>query len=249
MKKQEIFDTKLEQATEIRTHIQDDLRVAYAELKYIFESFTGQPGKVLKHVTDMYHYKSGGYPNENSAPKHQELIERFAWMVHWFDLIGFSHLYKEELEKYGITLEIEPVECITNEGEEDETSINYPLENPPVVAEALEVLQTDDRIKPHLPKKQGPVKFGQAIRAIVLACDGIQGEICANSNIIKKELAPLVEQNCEIGKGDFSSSVMVNYHKTTGRVTKKKVARLKKNLNSKVETGNYNIENAEGELE
>jgi uncharacterized protein YdhG (YjbR/CyaY superfamily) len=252
MKKQDVFDSKLEEATKVRTHIQDDLRAKYNELKLMFEMFTRQKGKLLKHVVDMYHYKNGGYPNENSAPKHFELIERFAWMVHFFNMIGFQRQYKEVLEQFGIKIVCDPhYELHVGGGgdEEDEENIT-PMPDPTdlVTEEALEALQESPEIKKFLPKKT-EITVGQALRAFVLACDEIQGAICAQSNVIKKELAPVVEAACEIKKGDFTSSVMVNYHKVTGRVTKKKVTRLKKSLKSKVETGNFNIANAQAEVE
>lgn len=84
--------------------------------------------------------------------------------------------------------------------------------------------------------------------ASFLLCDGIQGEICKNSNIIKKELAPDVETNCFIRKGDFTQSVMVNYHKKAGKITKKKVKRLKRDFKSKVDTGTFNIKSANEEI-
>lgn len=251
MKKEEVFNEKLETATEIRTHIQDDLRAKYSELKIMFEAFTGQKGKLLKHVTDMYHYRYGGYPNENSAPKHFELIERFAWMVHFFNIIGFSRQYKEVLDQFGISLKIDPEYVLCVNGAEDDEAGGDPLPMPPgtdlVVPAALEALLESPEIAAHLPKHK-QITVAQALRAFVLACDVLQGAICQQSNVIKKELAPAVEQQCEIRKGDFTSSVMVNYHKVTGRVTKKKVQRLRKNLKSKVTTGAFNIKNLEQEI-
>jgi hypothetical protein len=232
MKQQEVFDAKLEAATEIRTHIQDELRATYTLFKQLFEVLTGQPGKVLKHVVDMYHYREGGYPNANSAPKHQELVERFAWMVHWFNFVGLSGQYKEELKKYGIYLNI------------DQT---FKIGNRPIEPEALEALQEYPEFAKRL-KSNKPVDFRLAIRAFLFACDELQGTICKQSNVIKHELAPEVEQQCEIRKGDFTSSIMVNYHKTTGRVTKKKMQRLRKNLKSKLETGTFNINNIKSEI-
>jgi len=228
MKKQEFFNTKLEEATEIRTHIQDDLRTRYTEFKNLFESFTGEKSKVLKHLVDMYHYRNGGYPNENSAPKHVELIERFAWMVCWFSFVGLQNQYKVELAKYGISVTIQD---------------GFKVQDSEVAPEALEVLLEQPELAIFMPDNR-PRNLKQAIRAFIFACDEIQGEICANSNTIKKEIAPEIEQNCEINKGDFTSSVMVNYQKTTDRVTKKKVERLQKNLNSKVEVGSFNIKSA-----
>lgn len=229
MLKEQIFNEKLEEATEIRTHIQDDLRKRYNSLKLMYAAFTGKKGKVLKNVVDMYHYRYGGYPNDTSLPKHQELIENFAEMVLHFDFIGFSKIYKDELKKYGITLTVNPDNAI---------------KNVPVVEDALEVLQETGL----LAGVKNPM-FKEAVKAFVLTCDEIQGEICGQSNIIKKELAVQVKEECEIEKGDFTGSVMVNYHKQTGKITERKVDNLIHKLESKVTTGNFNIKLAEEEFE
>lgn len=227
------FNEHLEQATEIRTDIQDNLRVAYNSFKLMFEGLTGQKGKVLKHVVDMYHYRNGGYPSPNSAPKHQELIEKFALMVHWFNLIGFSKLYKDGLQAYGITdISIDPA---------------YKIQDTPLNEEMLEIVDGAD-FGTHWPKNND-ITFRQTIKAFVLACDEIQGAICSQSNVIKNDLAPLVEQACEIKKGDFTSSVMVNYQKTTDKITKRKVKNMQKTFKSKVEIGTFNIKSAEQVVE
>lgn len=198
----------------------------------MFESFTGQPGKVLKHLVDMYHYRKGGYPNESSPPKHQELIERFAWMVLWFDFIGLSHLYKDELKAFGITVIVSP---------------EYKIKDAPIAEEAMEVFAEMPEFMHYLAENKKQT-FKQAIRAFLFLCDEIQGQICSNSNVIKKQIGPAVEENCDIRKGDFSSAVMVNYTKATGRVTKKKFIRMKKNFRSKIETGSFNIKNVQTEI-
>lgn len=231
MKNTELFETKLDEATEIRKHIQDDLRKEYNEYKLLFKSFTGEEGKVLKHVVDQYHYREGGYPNESSPPKHQELVEKFAQMVLYFDLIGFSKLYKEELDKWGITVKV-------NQGSE--------IQNVPVVEEALEVIETTSLKR--LIKSKKPM-YKEVIKAFVLHCDGLQGEICANSNEIKREIAPAVELACEVKKAHFTGSVMVNYHKEAGKITKKKVETMERNLKGKIEIGEFDIENAKEDLD
>lgn len=234
MNKPELFNEKLEEATEIRIYIQDELRSKYNEYKLLFKSFTGDEGKVLKHIVDMYHYRDGGYPNPNSPPKHQELIRLFAQMVKYFDLIGFSEIYQEELKKHGITVKVNP---------------SYKIPDVEVVAEAADTFEEMGLLQ-YLGKDYEylPIMYGEAVKAFVLVCDGIQGEICSNSNVIKKELAPDVETNCFIRKGDFTQTVMVNYQKKSKKITKGKVKRLKRDFKSKVESGTFNIKIANEEI-
>lgn len=249
MKQQKLFDTKLQEATEIRTHIQDNLRTTYNGIKIAFEAFTGQKGKVLKHVVDMYHYRNGGYPEASSLPKHYELIQRFAWMVHIFRMVGLAGEYKEVLEEFGLKVTVDPEYVFTTGGENEEEGDPIPMPDGGdiVVEEALEGLLEYPEITAKLPKKK-QITVAQAIRAMIMACDEIQGAICQNSNVIRKEIAPEVERACEIKKGDFSGSVNVNYQVTTGRASKRKVKRLKKSLSSKYTAGSFNIRNMQDEV-
>lgn len=105
------FKQKFEEAVSIRAEIQDVHRVKYNNIKKEFEENTGLAGKELKFLVDMYHYRSGGYPNENSLPKHQEVLNNFANLVKYFNLIGLDHEYQHILDSLGIEIKIkQPVE-------------------------------------------------------------------------------------------------------------------------------------------
>lgn len=225
MKNKESFIEKLAKGVEIRTYIQDTLRAVYNVYKKCFQKVSGEDAKILKHLVDMYHYAGGGYPNENSQAKHEELMDRFAWFVKYFEFMGMRDTFVDKylLEQHGI--KVSAASKIQN-FKLTQGQINY-----------CKRQLGDNCIKMELG-----IDFKEFLKQILLYCDQVQGQICDQSNEIKRDLAPAVEEECVIKRGDFTSAVMFNYRNSTHRVTVKDIERIKYATRSRVEISGYNLQ-------
>jgi hypothetical protein len=223
MKNKEVFDKGLKKATKIRTIIQDELRADYNTKKRLFKRTTNLDGnEVLKHLTNMLHYRAGGYPSQNSLPQHHELMNKFIVFFKFFSFLGWDKEFIHDyLKDYGIEVKILP-------GFEVD---DYELDE-------------DHKIKIKEVAEMEVDTFKQFLENLILYCDNLQSGICNYSNQIKRDIADNIKEECDVKKGHFTSTVMFEYRKEKERIKAEKkgkddnLVKLKDKLDSDVTSFN-----------
>lgn len=234
MKNEQIFNTELEKAVEIRTIIQDVYRKKYERLKQYVKETLGLEKKHFKHLVDMYHYRFGGYPNETSPPKHAELIQNFCLMVRYFGVMGLTKLVTDEMEKYGVVARITQVATDLNQDE----AANF---NQAFCLQEVKGIRDKDLRAELETKLKSAATFAQALRCCLAIADNYQGSICQHSNEIKHDIAPIIEAQTEIKKSDFNNTVMFNYRLNSRRIKEKHLDKIKASVKSKVVSSGVQI--------
>lgn len=222
MKNSQVYDEALEQASKIRLHIQENLRKAYRRIQKSFGIATETDGKELKLITDVFYYKDGGYPNENSLPRHEELLSNFVTLVKYMDFLGLRRQYVDTyLQDNGITLTLAEDAKIEN--------ININGDTRHKISEALGdlIAQSD---------------FRTLLNKFLSQTLTIQAEICNRSDEIKHNLANTVEGNCEINKSDFMNAIRFDILSKKNKINTKIIDRERKLFTSKVEIFKKKIE-------
>lgn len=191
----ELFEKKLKTAKKIRKIIQEEYRADYNRKKTHFKNITGLDGnEVLKHLVDMKHYASGGYPSENSLPYHEILLKKFIIFFKFFHFLGWEKEFIHDyLSEYGIKVEIEKGCGIVNtKFDEDQLEEVSEID--------AETIAASKDLKSFL-------------ESMILYCDDLQSHICNHSNQIKRGIAKIVKEECGIKTGHFTSTVMFEYKK------------------------------------
>lgn len=111
------YEELLEQCATTRQHINSELWGEYKILKSNFEQLTPLPGKYFKYAADLLYYK-GGYPNENSPPRDEEMADQIASALWIFKAINNPKLLQLFKDR-GITIEFdkEPNDVVSNGSE------------------------------------------------------------------------------------------------------------------------------------
>lgn len=227
MKNANVFDESLNRAAAIRREITEKLRKVYNVLQKAYGIATGKDGKKLKFVTDMLYYRNGGYPNENSLPKHVEVLDQFIDLVKYMQLLGYKYEFVDKyLAEHGITVTL---------------SETGKIENLPIAG--------DDLHKAHeVLRKEGfniaefPAANHKAFLINMLSKTmELQRQICQKSDQIKHNIAGVVESQCEIKKSDFTGAIRFKILSDKNKVNANIIAREKKNINSALETFNAKV--------
>jgi hypothetical protein len=167
-----------------RAYIQDDLRIQYKDLKSTVKSVTNIKAPDFKHLVDMVHYRNGGYPQENSKPKHDELITKFVQLVEMMEFTGIK-LY--DLKEYGIDVKL----------------LN------PLSEYNIKPNDIGDEYKKEF---KGITKGSDFMRKALSIGDDLQGEICVTSDKIK-DLGKYISKNSTIKSGHYTRTVFTEYQR------------------------------------
>lgn len=77
MKNKALFKATVEESGKIRFDINENLHKQMNNLAKIFKAVSQDESKVFFVLKDMEYY-TGGYPSENSPPKLDEVLDKFA---------------------------------------------------------------------------------------------------------------------------------------------------------------------------
>lgn len=229
MKNNAIFEEALVRAAEIRKDIQENMRKKYKAFMKAFGIMSGTDGKKLKFITDMLYYKDGGYPNEESLPKHEEVLNNFIDLVKYMDLLGKRNQFVDGyLRQHGITVALDS---------------RYKIENLMIDGDTKH--KTEQALKEYnIRVTAAPLK--NLTEAFLQQTMAIQSEICSKSDEIKHDLAATVENNCEVKKSDFISSVrfevLADKNVRNPKRLHKAIETERKNFTSKVDVFKVKLE-------
>lgn len=138
------------------------------KIQRLFVALYGIPLKQASGLNQFYHYKNGGYPNEDSPPRYKAAAEKLAYMFLGAECIGEEHLINEYLEKeFGIKL--------------TRTSAKPPLKLKKFNAR-IEKLFVESGVPAVLKKLTDPKKL---FKKLLCEMDAIQVKICQMSDTIK----------------------------------------------------------------
>jgi hypothetical protein len=184
----EILKEKIQAGTKIRKEIQEVHRKRYEELKRLFRAVTETNPQLLKFLTDMFYYRNGGYPSENSLPKHEEVLNRFIDIFKYMSFLGTEKQFVTNyLAEHGIEVKLlHPVE-------------DYSVEKShKAIAEANVFLEK--------------FTFKEFLNTLIDECLGLQGHICNLADKIKIDLAKEIEKESGVKKGHYLDAVTFNYN-------------------------------------
>lgn len=192
MENKKVFNKNLKESSKIRYEINEvwrakHLNVLSSTFKRIFKRSTTD----FKVVKDAIHYK-GGYPLECSPPKMNELLDGFAAVIKFYDLMEKDNARNYLKNCHGI-------EVIDNDPLKDTKITKYKAD--PELAKMIPELVTFGK----------PVSTKIAAKLIFKKADEIQGIICGLSDKIKYDAATEVETACKIKKSDFKKAVQLEY--------------------------------------
>lgn len=99
------FEILLQKAVSTRTYLDKVLWPEYNEVSEAFQFITAYKYNQhqFKDLVDMWHYRHGGYPSENSAPKLWAKINSFAYITKLMRSFNLTQIEKE-LKRFGITI-------------------------------------------------------------------------------------------------------------------------------------------------
>lgn len=222
IKNSDTFETALNEATRIRTYIQEKLRKEYNAFSKAFSVITGKEARFVKFFTDIIYYKKGGYPTEATLPKHEQYTIDFVEMVKFLEFLGLREIMLEPtLKKYGITISIDPAHKIQNLNLDVDSTIKAQL----IVRKALQ----DPKFKIQARTTM------TLIRELLLHTVPLQGKICKASDVIKHSLTDLVKKSCDITKEDFKDSIQFSIDLKKNKLSKSKIAAKDSNMKSKIQ--------------
>jgi hypothetical protein len=108
----EEFIRLLTEAADIQHEI---LHVLYPELGKLSDAFchiTGLTHKEFKHLVDVTHYRFGGYPSENSPPRHWAVFKNYRYINLLMKRFRFDHAEMWN-KRFGITSQFEDYQHFT----------------------------------------------------------------------------------------------------------------------------------------
>ena len=221
IKNEEVFDKAVKEGAKLRTFIQEVLKKKYSSFSKAFSLITGKENRFLKFFTDIIYYKSGGYPTENTLPKHEQYTIDFIEMVKFLDFMGLKQVMLDPLfNKYGITITIEPGRKMQN----------FNLDGDKI-GKANDIIRkaTNDKNFKLISRTHYDL-----IRELLKYTVELQGHICETSDKIKHDLANFVEKTTDITKEDFKDSVKFEVDLGKNRIKEKQVSKIQKSAKSKV---------------
>lgn len=222
IKNKEVFEKALENGTKLRSFIQDILRNKYKALSRAFGIISGKESRLLKFYTDLIYYKKGGYPSENTLPKHEQISLDFIEMIKFLDFMGIKDVMLNDIfYKYGLTVSIDSSKSIINQ--------NINGDN---LAKGNEILLKAFKSKSSQIKGRD---LKTVIRELLSQTIPLQGQICEISDKIKYELTSIVGKACDVTKEDFKEAIQFNIDLNKNKMTNRKIETKTKNATSKVE--------------
>lgn len=127
------------------------------------------PASYTKNLVQAVYYKNGGYPSENSPPKHTVLVEKVSQMYIMLKMINQDDLIKEEFLKFGLKI--------------DDSELRLPI--------SQNYRMADDKFVKNLEKSEidfnfaKPLSNKELVEYFLEAMCEIQGEICKKADEIK----------------------------------------------------------------
>jgi hypothetical protein len=202
----------LEEAADIRISI-SQMYAKYKELTTFMKSLVSTSKvshKDIKNAVDAIHYFGGvGYPHPNSPGRMEELLDKMVGMVRVLSFIGRGDMVDEHLAKYGMVLKRDPLLSIKDDN---------------LDAQDLKGLQTVCRaLGLTLPKDAK--KVSDVFTFGIDTLNGIQSNICQNSNRIRKEIKPTVKRATGMENEEVKRSLQVvrlKKKEKLGQVTKRR---------------------------
>lgn len=192
MQNKDVFEQKLKESSEIRYEINEKWRAKHLNvLARTFKRIFNRKTSDFRIVKDAIHYK-GGYPLPSSPPKMDELLDNFAAVIKFYDLMGNkkARAYLKRVHNIEIS-DLLPLK--------DTNLTKYKLDK-----------ELGDMI-PELVKPHQKVSTKVAAQLIFAKADEIQGVICGLSDKIKYDNASAVQSACGISKSDFKKAVQLDY--------------------------------------
>jgi len=186
------ISSKIDEGKEIRREIQEVHRKKYNALKVLFSEVSGEEDKnLIKFITDMVHYRNGGYPKPNSKPKHHDVLNHFINLYKWMSFIGREKQYVTDyLKEHGITV-----------------TLDKPIENTSIESHKILI----ENSEPDTFFTTDAADLRQFTEDMLEVTDDLQGTICKLADSIKIDLASSVTAK-GVKKGHFIDAVNFSYN-------------------------------------
>jgi hypothetical protein len=215
MEKEEVFKKTLEESAAIRVDIDTNLHPEMSKLSKMFSLvFPEEKKKNFKFIKDMIYYQ-GGYPNPNSPPRIESLLEKFADVYKFFSFINKENEIKSFLSKFGIEINMK-IDMSNDDfvpNDDFKTLWNQVFENEPI-----------------------PRNTRDVFKALLDQGTSLQSEICNEADKIKIDNAKLVEEQCKIKKKHFIKSTKIKARELRNKDITKEIEKFNEDLNQAEES-------------
>jgi len=219
MKNEEVYKETLAKSSETRFTLNEDHHPRIKKLSEIFSRVFGEEGKIFKLIEGMLYY-TGGYPSENSPPRLDELVERFANVCRYYAFIDKDIEITNLLEKHSIVVNITKMK-------------NDAFKPTPEDKEAIKKLFKELNIDESMPQ----TKLDLFNKIMNEALDE-QKIICQLADTIKIDDASVIDEQCEIIKSAYIKAVNMKYKEMKDKSIDKDVQRIDKTVQSLTEVIN-----------
>lgn len=201
MLNKQLYEDTIDESSKIRYEINEiHYKNGLSPLQKVAKFVLGVDPRDYKFIHDMDYYR-GGYPNPESPPKLDALLNRFVKAVKWFRYLGWQDRIEKYLANHGI-------EIVINSGADyKKEEINYTLIEPKDLENAKKEFAK-------LGFQNNLLDFSNKedlLHFLLKKSHDLQEIVCKLSDQIKFDNADKIEEQCEIRKPYFMKSVVVKY--------------------------------------
>lgn len=140
----------------------------------------------LKRAVDALYYLGGGWPKPSSKGRMEALLENFVGMYRILHFAGYGSIVEEHLAKFGVTVSLDP---------------QFRVENRELEHNEREYLKKNYGSKIFSERDLKDVR--DLVDAVIMECQGLQGEICELADEIKEDLRPTAQRLLEIEDAEY----------------------------------------------
>lgn len=218
------YKQEVEDASMIKYDVYENHIKVLGQISKLYKGLFNRNPKEFNEARNILFYK-GGYPSDTTPSKAYQIASKIADSFFILSLLGKEKMLNDHLASRGLKLEIVDKKTYTNSILDD-----FDWQNNKKRAKLVNEIWNQHFVDeiPNEPEEFLNLMLDKAIYCLE--------NICKANDTLNKEVAPRVEEECEVKPSTFMKSVNLTVQKTKGKNIEENLTKLKSDAEEVIES-------------